>query len=157
MKHVVRKIAGAAVAALLCIAPLTACMPSAGIGNARAEIRVNGVSYVVIEVLAGDTSRSLYDALAAFAEQGDIRLDGGETEYGFFVTSVNGREANADYYWAVYTTLGTVNGTAYSDAAYGTWEYDGRTLAMASYGVSGLPLFEDEYYALIWTPIVQSA
>ena len=62
-------------------------------------------------------------------------------------------EATDDHYWAVYTTLGTLDGTSYSDAQWGTWEYEGNTLASASYGVSGLPMIEGEYYALVWTAV----
>ena len=80
-------------------------------------------------------------------------MDGSESEYGFYLTSLNGREATDEYYWAVYTTLGILDGVEYSNAAWGTWEYGGETLASASYGVSGLPLVEGELYALVWTAI----
>ena len=152
MKHWFAKIAGAAGAALLCIA-FAACTPSAGMGNARAELLESDGTCLVIRVTEGDMDKNLYDVLCIFEQNGEITFDGTQSEYGFYLTSLNGVEADAENYWALYTTLGTLDGVSYSDASYGTWEYDGRTLASASYGVSGLPLVEGELYALIRTSV----
>lgn len=143
--------AAAASAVLVCGALFSACAQDSSIGAAKAEVRASDAERVVIEVTEGDTSKSLYDALTVFQEEEKLTFSGSESEYGFYITSVNGVEAAGDSYWAVYTTLGTLDGTSYSDAQWGTFEYEGKTLASASYGVSGLPLVEGEYYALVWT------
>lgn len=135
----------------MCI--MTACAPTAGIGTARAEILLSDETRVVLSVKAGDETKSLYDALAAFAERGELTMEGSESEYGFYITSVNGTAADAEHFWAVYTTLGTYQDVSYSDAQYGTWTYEERELASASYGVSGLPLVEGELYALVYTSL----
>lgn len=145
-------VAGTLAAAMLCGA-LIGCAQAADTGDAESRLVANDETCVVIAADKSDTDRSLYDALAFFATSGEITMDGSESEYGFYLTSLNGREATDEYYWAVYTTLGILDGVEYSNAAWGTWEYGGETLASASYGVSGLPLVEGELYALVWTAI----
>lgn len=145
-------VVGALAAALMCGA-LIGCAQAADKGDAEFRLVANDETCVVIAADKSDTDRSLYDALAFFATSGEITMDGSESEYGFYLTSLNGREATDEYYWAVYTTLGILDGVEYSNAAWGTWEYGGETLASASYGVSGLPLVEGELYALVWTAI----
>ena len=153
MKHMrMFFVVGALAAALMCGA-LIGCAQAADKGDAEFRLVANDETCVVIAADKSDTDRSLYDALAFFATSGEITMDGSESEYGFYLTSLNGREATDEYYWAVYTTLGILDGVEYSNAAWGTWEYGGETLASASYGVSGLPLVEGELYALVWTAI----
>lgn len=153
MKHMrIFFVVGALAAALMCGA-LIGCAQAADKGDAEFRLVANDETCVVIAADKSDTDRSLYDALAFFATSGEISMDGSESEYGFYLTSLNGREATDEYYWAVYTTLGILDGVEYSNAAWGTWEYGGETLASASYGVSGLPLIEGELYALVWTAI----
>lgn len=153
MKHMrIFFVAGALAAALMCGA-LIGCAQAADKGDAEFRFVANDETCVVIAADKSDADRSLYDALAFFATSGEITMDGSESEYGFYLTSLNGREATDEYYWAVYTTLGILDGVEYSNAAWGTWEYGGETLASASYGVSGLPLVEGELYALVWTAI----
>ena len=104
---------------------------------------------VVIEAAA--TGGSLEEAMSALKEAGKLTYDGSEGEYGFYINSVNGYTPNAENneYWAVYTTLGEYDGVEYSNAGYGTYDYEGKTLASASYGISGLPLIEGEIYVLV--------
>ena len=66
---------------------------------------------------------------------------------------LNGTDADEGHYWAVYTSLETLDGVAYSDPSYGTWEYKNKQLFGASYGVSGLPLVAGEWYALVYQPL----
>lgn len=156
MRHCLRKTAGAAVAALMgCVCALAACAPSEK-GEVQAELVISDETHVVIEVTAGDPAYSLYDVLTLFVENGEIRMEGSESEYGFYITSVNGTQADTESYWAVYTTLGTMDGVRYSDPTYGTWSYEGRELASASYGVSGLPLVTGEVYALVFTSLASA-
>ena len=112
-----------------------------------AEIVRSDENTVIIRV--NETVGSLEDAMNALAESGELSFDGSESEYGFFITSVNGVSADpASQYWAVYTTLGDYEGVSYSNAEYGTFDHDGATLNSASYGISGLPAVEGELYAL---------
>ena len=140
----------AAAAALASVMLFSACAEGADIGAACAEVRVNTPACVVIEVTAGDEGKSLYDALAVFAERGELTMDGSWSQYGFYLTSLNGTDADEGHYWAVYTSLEERDGVAYSDPSYGTWEYEGKQLFGASYGVSGLPLVAGECYALVY-------
>ena len=108
---------------------------------------------VVVEVAEGDEGKSLYDALVLLREDGALTFGGSESEFGVYVTSVYGVEALECAYWAVYTSLGTLDGVVYSDPSYGTWAYEGRELSSASYGVSGLPLADGALFALVYTSL----
>lgn len=147
-------VAGTLAAAMLCGA-LSGCAPNDAGGERGFEVRLyeSSQTQVLVRVMETEDGKSMYDALVALQEDGRLTFDGSESTYGFYITSVNGVAATNENYWAVYTTLGTYEGVSYSNAAWGTWEYGGETLASASYGVSGLPLVEGELYALVWTAI----
>ncbi len=153
MKHFRTLVAAAAAAVLLCGALFAGCAGGGAAGTSDAELLVSDGTRVVVRANAGDGTQSLYSVLEAMQKENKLTFAGSESEYGYYITSVNGVEATDDHYWAVYTTLGTLDGTSYSDAQWGAWEYEGNTLASASYGVSGLPMIEGEYYALVWTAV----
>lgn len=152
MKHFRTLFATAAAAVFLCGALFAGCAGGEA-GTSDAELLVSDGTRVVVRANAGDGTQSLYSVLEAMQKEEKLTFAGSESEYGYYITSVNDVEATDDHYWAVYTTLGTLDGTSYSDAQWGTWEYEGNTLASASYGVSGLPMIEGEYYALVWTAV----
>lgn len=152
MKHFRTLFAAATAAVLLCGALFAGCAGGEA-GTSDAELLVSDGTRVVVRANAGDGTQSLYSVLEAMQKENKLTFAGSESEYGYYITSVNSVEATDDHYWAVYTTLDTLDGTSYSDAQWGTWEYEGNTLASASYGVSGLPMIEGEYYALVWTAI----
>lgn len=94
---------------------------------------------------------SLADALEYLSNEGRLTYDGSESEYGFFITSLIGVEADAsaNEYFAIYTTLGEYDGVVYSNAEYASFKHGNKTLGSASYGVSGLPMVKGELYALV--------
>lgn len=152
-------VAGTLAAAMLCGA-LSGCAPNDAGGERGFEVRLyeSSQTQVLVRVMETEDGKSMYDALVALQADGRLTFDGGESTYGFYITSVNGVAATNENYWAVYTTLGTYEGVSYSDATWGTIEHSDAlgntyTLASASYGVSGLPLVEGELYALVWTAI----
>lgn len=147
------KICAAGIAACCVLFAAGCAGASADVGAAEVELLESDGARVVLFVREGDGEKSLYNALAAFNEKGEIALGGSESEFGFYITSVNGVAETDDHYWAVYTSLGECDGTSYSDAAWGTYEYEGHLLASASLGVSGLPLEEGAYFALVYTPM----
>lgn len=125
---------------------ITAIAVAGCAGSAAAEVLSSGEDILAIKI--NESGGSLEDALNALADSGEITIGGSESEYGFYITSVNGREASENEYWAVYTTLGEYDGVSYSNAEFGTLEYDGKTLSSASYGASGLLAVKDEIYVL---------
>ena len=133
------------------IAVLTVTLVFASCGeesSSAAELLESSDKLVVIE--AKETGGSLLDALNSLKEDGSLTFDGEDSEYGFYLNSVNGYtpDASANEFWAIYTTLGEYEGVAYSSAEYGTYDYNGKTCASASYGVSGLVMVEGEIYVL---------
>ena len=152
-------VSGTLAAAMLCGA-LSGCAPNDAGGERGFEVQLyeSSQTQVLVRVMETEDGKSMYDALVALQADGRLTFDGGESTYGFYITSVNGVAATNENYWAVYTTLGTYEGVSYSDATWGTIEHSDAlgntyTLASASYGVSGLPLVEGELYALVWTAI----
>lgn len=123
---------------------LAACTPAKAETNAK--LHESTQSLVVIEALV--SGGTLEDAMNGFKEEGELSFEGENGDFGFYITSVNGYTPVENEYWAVYTTLGDYEGVSYSNAEYGTYEYGGKTLASASYGISGLPLIAGEYYVL---------
>ena len=117
--------------------------------SAGAALLEGSDKLVVIE--ANENGGSLEAAMSALKEAGTLAYEGSEGDYGFYLVSVNGYTPDSENneYWAVYTTLGEYEGVEYSNSEYGTYEYGGKTLASASYGVSGLPLVKGEIYVLV--------
>lgn len=133
------------------IAVLTVTLAFASCGeesSSAAKLLESSDKLVVIE--AKETGGSLLDALNSLKEDGSLTFEGEDSEYGFYLNSVNGYtpDASANEFWAIYTTLGEYEGVAYSSAEYGTYDYNGKTCASASYGVSGLVMVEGEIYVL---------
>lgn len=110
------------------------------------------------EVMELTYTTSVKDYLDALAEDGLITFEGYESSYGYYITAVNGIEeqttntatGSSGWSWMVYTDFTEDDGTIYADPAYGTFEYNGTTLASASYGVSYLPCVEGYTYALVY-------
>ena len=137
------------IAVLLSIVLMLALTSCGETSSEGAKLVYSTDTYIVIE--AAETGGSLEDALKALSDAGELTYGGSESEYGFYLTSINGREvdASANEYWAVYTTLGEYEGVAYSSAEFGTFDYNGKSLASASYGVSGLIMVEGELYVIV--------
>lgn len=142
----VKRLAALFSVALIFAVTLTAC----GDGKAvEAALLESSKQRVVIE--ATGSNGSLEDALAYFKEEGELDYAGSVGEFGFYLTALNGYEPDGsrNEFWAIYTTLGELDGVAYSNIEYGTYSYEGKTLASASYGISGIPLVEGELYILV--------
>ena len=119
-------------------------------GNNDADATLLESSETLVVIQASTTNGSMQDAMAKFKEEGKLTYEGSESEYGFYLTSVNGYtpDASKNEFWAVYTTLGEYGGVTYSSAEYGTYDYQGTPCASASYGISGLPMVEGYLYIL---------
>ena len=126
----------------------TACTDNSA-ASAGAALLEGSDKLVVIE--ANKSGGSLEEAMSGLKEAGKLTYEGSEGEYGFYLVSVNGYTPDSENneYWAVYTTLGEYEGVEYSNSEYGTYDYNGKACASASYGVSGLPLVEGELYVLV--------
>lgn len=94
---------------------------------------------------------SVKDYMDALAANGELVFSGTDGGYGYFVQSFYDTKAEGNNYWAVYTDLVTLDGVTYSDAQFGTVNYEGKTLYSASYGVSSLPCVEGYTYAFVYT------
>lgn len=119
-----------------------------GSGDVSAKIISQTETELAIECTAD--GGTLEDALTALSEAGKLSFSGDDGDFGLYITEVNGRSADPakNEYWAIYTTLGELDGVAYSSAEYGSRECGGRICASASYGASGLPMVAGELYVL---------
>ena len=99
------------------------------------------------------SATSVKDYMDALADNGELVFGGTDGDYGFYIESVYNTKAEGNSYWAVYTDLVKLEGddAVYSNAEYGTFNYGGKTLNSASYGVSGLPCVDGYTYALVYT------
>lgn len=96
-----------------------------------------------------DGTKFVYDYLVSFQDNGVMTFSASSSEYGYYIESVNGTTADSSKeYWALYTSVTTVDGVAYSTTEYGSYEIEGKKLGSANYGVSSLPVFAGETYVL---------
>lgn len=104
-------------------------------------------------VLALTSKTSLKDYLDELQKKGEITFEGKEGSYGLFIEKIFDTKAEGNFYWALYTDLVKIEGddAVYSNSEYGTFEYKGKTLNMANYGVSSLPCVEGYTYAFVLT------
>lgn len=105
----------------------------------------------LLVVKANETKMiSFFDVLKELAEDKTITLDWSDSEYGAYINSINGTvpDATKNEYWALYTTLVTVEGdeTVYSTSEWGSYDYNGTVCGMANVGASSLPMAEGCYY-----------
>ncbi len=116
----------------------------------------NYVMTVSSSVIELTDSTTLYDYMCALREDGELNFEAEKSSYGYYITSVDGvaekyDSENSMYSWMIYTDLTELDGAIYSSAEYGTWDYDGKTLNSASYGISGLPAVEGYTYAIVYS------
>lgn len=133
--------------AIFLVVTFTACTGDTE-APAAAVVLEGSDKLVVIE--ANATGGSLEEAMSALKAAGTLTYEGSEGDYGFYLTSVNDYTPDAENneYWAIYTTLGEYEGVEYSNSEYGTYDYNGKTCASASYGISGIPMVEGEIYII---------
>ena len=104
-------------------------------------------------VITFTDTTSVKDYMDALVEKGELKYEGYNGEYGFYITSVEGKKEETGYFWSLYTDLVTIEGDSavYSSAEWGIYDLDGKTLNAASYGVSNLPCVEGYTYALVYS------
>ena len=117
------------------------------------------VVFVAPEIPEDRKDVSVKDYLDGLVANEVITMVGDNSEYGYFITSVNGKAAqtnnNADgssygMSWSLYTDFFTEGDVVYADPAYQSYEYNGKLLGYANYGVSNLPLVTGYTYALVY-------
>ncbi len=103
---------------------------------------------IVFRAEKTDIQASVFDAMTALKEKGEIDFTYEDGDYGAYVQTVNGTTLQEKQFWGVYTSLAEYEGVSYSSAEWGTYVYGGGELFSANYGVSGLPLIEGEIYVV---------
>lgn len=121
-------------------------------------VRVEFVAQSKVMTITEKTS--LYDYLKVLKEGEKITFEGEDSGYGFYITSVNGREnktvdsdaAYEGYSWMVYLDFTVLEGdpAVYASDFATVTSRDGKTLYSASYGVSGIPCIEGRTYSLVY-------
>ncbi|MDE7182463.1 MAG: hypothetical protein K2O41_05490 [Clostridia bacterium] len=108
------------------------------------------------DVLTLDENTTVKDYLDALKAKGELSFEGSDSDYGFFLTSFDGKENQVistspyeGYSWMIYIDFTTLDGTIYA-TDYSVCEYEGKTLYSASYGVSGIPCVEGHTYAFVY-------
>lgn len=158
----------AAATLFACTSAFVACKPSTPTDQTPPEqqasdyeLKVNTDSLVIFTVNSVDGEvRSVHDALTAFQSAGELTFDGYNGDYGFMLTTVNGKKQPDDWssYWSLYTTLGEKDGVVYGVGKQNNWQtgeeedvsytYDGVRYLYGMYGVDGMLLVEGESYVL---------
>ena len=149
----------AAVCLAASLAAFAACAttdgPESGDGVDYGLAVVFKASSDVMDITESSTMKDYMDALV---EDGRLTYEGGESIYGYYISSVCG-VAEQTYYgdgysygmsWSVYTDYATDDDGVIYATDYQTFDYNGKELWYASYGVSTLPCVEGCTYALVY-------
>ncbi len=124
-----------------------------GTGNYIAKQTDTEVVFIgTTEVLKEHDEYSLFDYMTALKMKNQLTFDGNNGDYGFFITTVNGKEATGNSFWGVYISFKTLEGddAVYAGGEYETqYQYESTTLYSANYGVSGIPYVSGATYALV--------
>lgn len=108
-------------------------------GTAKASIVLSEQNKVVIKVYETDGNASLMDVMSSLKESGKINFIAKQG----MVTEINGKEAPERYSWFLYAS-----DQEFSNALWGTIEYDGKTFGSAILGAESLIVIENGYY--VW-------
>lgn len=98
------------------------------------------VTSSVMEITAETT---LEDYMNKLQEKNDVTFEGDTSEYGLFITKINGVAAGVGEYWMLYTT-----DNENSSTEWGSYTWKDEVLGSATLGVSGLIVKEGETY--VW-------
>ena len=91
-----------------------------------------------------DTS-TLKDYMDYLKDKGEFNYSYSEGAYGAFLESVNGVANTTNCYWMIYT-----DDTENSSTEWGSYDYDGKTLGSANFGISDMPLKENTIYVFAY-------
>ncbi|MBP5405491.1 MAG: hypothetical protein J6Y74_06095 [Clostridia bacterium] len=83
-------------------------------------------------------------------EKGLFTYEASESQYGLYITSVNGKAAEGMDWWGVFTDDLTDESVA--NEASLTYEYNGKTYYMTNVGISSVPLREGKRYLFVFNP-----
>lgn len=130
---------------MLALCAFAAC----GKGTAKVTVLESEGEVLAIRADETKTDVSFGDVLLDLKESGKIQFEATNGDYGLYITSVNGKLASGNEFWAVYTTLEEYEGVSYSNTDYGTYTYGDTVCPSSSVGVDGLPMIEGYLYILV--------
>ena len=106
------------------------------------EVKPVAIDLTNVAVAEGTT---LLDVMEDLKEEGTLTF---EVANGM-ITSINGKANSATYNpcWMLYTSD---DDPAVSNSAWGTYEYEGKTLASAALGADSLPVKSGEIYVWVY-------
>lgn len=140
-------ISACAISVIAAIAGLSACTSGTAEKYTLEENTDELVVFIAPEVSSDMSVKDYFDGLV---EEGLITY----TIADGMVTSINGKEnvsgTNSGDYWMFYADLTELDGVTYANAEWGTYEYEGKTLASCVYGVEELPVVEGYTYAAVY-------
>ncbi len=111
----------------------------------------------VFTATADNTETTVADYLKTLKAKGELDFEGYDSEYGLYITSVDGlkEEFSADFasghYWSLYLDFTESEGVIYA-ADDNVCEYKGKIYYYANYGFSGIPCLDGHTYILAYVP-----
>lgn len=137
------------ISALVCasaaVAFSAACSNRSWAEEYTAEVSEGLVVFTAPEIHGELSLREYFDGLV---DEGIITytLEGG------MVSSINGVSNTSDFSscWMFYSDLIELDGVIYGNTEWGTYEYEGKTLASCANGVETMPVVEGFTYAAVY-------
>ncbi|MDE6597942.1 MAG: hypothetical protein K2K60_04825 [Clostridia bacterium] len=112
------------------------------------------------DIITLNDTTSVKDYMDALKENGELVFDGNDGSYGYYITSFYATEeklisstatSSEGYSWSFYIDFITLDGDdAVYASDYATYDFNGKTLYSASYGVSGIPCVAGHTYAFVY-------
>lgn len=127
---------------LLIVLLFSFCFAGCEDGKGKSQMSVSvQTDQIVLYCIETEGNETLIDAMASLQESGKLQyavLSG-------MVTELNGKANTANSYWMLYTSDAELSNTA-----WGTIEYEGKTLGSAIVGAEALTVEKGEYYVWVY-------
>ena len=145
---------------LAAVFAFTACGNGGNVKEVTIDEQKSYVFTASSSVMELTDNTTVADYLTALQEKGEITFEGYTGDYGFFITSVNGIEAQTvestmnsykGYSLYIYIDFIKLEGdNAYYGNDQTVCKYKDTTLYQSSYGVSSIPCVKGHTYALVY-------
>lgn len=100
---------------------------------------------VAITVSDSTEGETLYEYMCDLEEKGELSFEYSDSQYGAYVTAINGVSNTTNSSWMLYT-----DDAENSNNAWGTYEYEGKTLGSASLGAGSLVVVDGCVYVWVY-------
>lgn len=105
----------------------------------------NDVKPVAITVSGSTEGETLFEYMSDLKDKGELSFEYSDSQYGAYVTAINGVSNTTNSSWMLYT-----DDAENSNTAWGTYEYEGKTLGSSALGAGSLVVVDGCVYVWVY-------